>query len=268
MLDWWNDISLGAFDFLLGRLLAWSPDAALLVVAIGSGAILTLVRLFTTNQDLLRRAARDKKRLKELKRQARAQRDREAVKRYRATASMIAMKTAKYEPLPLLVAIVPIAMLATWCFARLQYHPPRPGEEVAVCLYTPISAAGEPAHVVPQDGLEADRWVQPVEPVDDQEPACGMATWKLKAAVAEPHRLTVRVKRDSFEHGLAVGGWTYSRPVIDHGSGFITELKMRPVKLFNLVPGIPWIHVPPWLVGYLIVVIPTVVLIRRVFRIR
>ena len=48
-------------------------------MAVGTAAIITLARLFTTNQDLLRRCDQDKKRLKELIREAKREKDQEAV---------------------------------------------------------------------------------------------------------------------------------------------------------------------------------------------
>src|SRR5688572_13113410 len=127
MLELWNRISLGVFDVLLGWSLRLPADVALILVALLSAAVLAGVRLFTTNQDLLRRAAADKKRLKELTWQAKARGDGEAVKRHRSVAGAVAVKQLKAEGLPLVASIVPIALLATWCFHRLAYVPPRAG---------------------------------------------------------------------------------------------------------------------------------------------
>ena len=64
MLEVWNTLVLVPFDLLLGRLRAMSPDAVLIVVAVGSAFVLTLVRKWTTDQDLLRRVADDRRRLR------------------------------------------------------------------------------------------------------------------------------------------------------------------------------------------------------------
>ena len=61
MLTWINDVILAFADPLLNWLLRLPSDVALLIVAVGTGAILTLARLMTTNQDLLRRCAQDKR---------------------------------------------------------------------------------------------------------------------------------------------------------------------------------------------------------------
>lgn len=268
MLDWWNRISLGLFDLLLGWLLGLPTDAALIVVAVGTAAILTFVRLFTTDQDLLARAAADRRRLKELIRDAKKRGDRDAVKRHRAVKAMIAMRTFPSEGKPLLASIVPIAMLATWAFARLAYDPPRAGEEVEVRLTTPISAAGEAAHVVPVEGLRADGWVKPVEAVTDCNPPHGLAAWRLRGAAADkPYRLIFRFRDESYSRDLLVGQRMYSDPIADHGGLVTTEVRLRPRKLFNIVPGIPAIAFDPWLVGYLVLVIPSAVIVKRVFRI-
>ena len=153
MLAWINNAVVALADPLFNWLLRLPTDVALVIVAVGTAAIITFSRLFTTNQDLLRRCDQDKKRLKELIRQAKRQKDKEAVKRYRTTRNMIGMMTMKEEGGPLLAAIVPIAILGTWCFQRLAFVPPRAGETVQVKAYFPVSAVGELAHVVPQEGL-------------------------------------------------------------------------------------------------------------------
>ena len=83
MLALMNAAILKVADFLLGWLLLVPADVALILVAVGTGAILTAARLFTTNQDLLRRCDADKKRLKQLRREAQLRKDRDALKRSR-----------------------------------------------------------------------------------------------------------------------------------------------------------------------------------------
>jgi hypothetical protein len=39
------------------------------------------------------------------------------------------------------------------------------------------------------------------------------------------------------------------------------------VKLFGVVPGIPALHIPPWLMAYLLLVVPSVFILKRVFKI-
>ncbi|MBE3070447.1 MAG: hypothetical protein IMZ66_09465 [Planctomycetes bacterium] len=268
MLAWWTWLSLAVFDALIGWVLALPWDVALVAVGLGSAAVLAVVRLFTTNQDFLRRAADDRKRLTFLIRKARRRRDTEAARRFRATRPMIALQTFRSEWRPLAVAVVPIAMLATWCLARLEFLPPRDGEPVEIVAYTPVSAAGQVMHLVPQDGLEADAWVRPVAAVTGDGPPHGMATWQVRGRAAEaPYRLAFRLKDRTVERDLLVGGRTYAQPVVDHGGQVVTELRMRPAKLLGIVPGIPALALPPWMMAYLVVVIPLVSAVKRVLRI-
>ena len=268
MPDPWTSASLAVFDTLAGWLLGLPSDVVVAAVAIGSAAFLVVVRVFTTDQDLLRRAAEDRKRLKVLIRAAKARGDTEAVRRHKATRPMIARRTLPSEGLPLVVSILPIAMLATWCLARLGFHPPEAGEAVEVVAYTPVSAAGHVMHIVPQDGLRADAWVRPVAAVTGGGPPHGMATWTVRGSAAEgPYRLTFRLKDRTVEHDLIIGGRTYAPPLVDHGGGVLTEVKMRPLELFGVVPGVAAIGFPPWLVAYLVIVVPLVFLLKRLLRV-
>lgn len=268
MLTWWNDTCLTICDFLLGWTLRLPADLTLVTVAILSAAVLIFIRPLTTDQDLLRRVADDKKRLRQLIHRAKLAGDRESVRRYRRTVSMVGLAAVKSEGLPLLAAILPIAVLATWCMFRLEFHPPRAGEPVALTVYVPVSAAGELVHAVPQDGLDSDGWVRRFEAVTDEGPPYAVATWQLEGpARGDPYAVTFRVRQDTFRHDLLVGQATYSTPLVDHGDQVLSEVRMKPRKLFGVVPGIPALLCPPWLVAYLIIVIPLVPLLKRVTRI-
>lgn len=271
-----NDALLVFLDPVFGWLLHLPTDAALFVVAIGTSAILTLVRLFTTNQDLLRRCAADKKRLKVLKKEAKLAGDKEALKRYRATGGVIAGKTMAAEGKPLLASIIPIALLATWCFARLGFYPPQPDEELELRAYFPVSSVGQLAHVVPAEGLEAtNSWVQRVveDPIrnPDGSVAAGLALWKFKAAGNEnPYKLQIRHAGETQEKELLVGQRIYAPNLAFYeNDSKITcaELKMREVKLFGFVPGIEALFCPPWIVAYLLIAIPFVYILKWIFRI-
>ena len=177
MLDWLNNAVLTITDPLLGWLLALDRSVALFIVAGASAAILTLVRLVTTNQDLLRRCNRDRKQLKRLIKEAKARKDKDALQRHKATMVLIAGKKIKSEGLPLLAALVPILLLATWCFSRLGYHPLRADEPIQLSAYFPVSSVGKMMHVVPVSGLRAeDGWVQEVAPATYQGQPHGRAT--------------------------------------------------------------------------------------------
>lgn len=271
MLDWWTPFCLKAMDFLVGGLLHLPSDLCLLLIAVGTATLMVLVRRVTTNQEFLRQAEADRKRQKQLVRQARRRKDKDAVKRHKSVRLLIAAKSMKYELLPLLVAILPIAMLATWALNRLGHHPPEPGEEIVAAAYLPVSAAGRTAFLRPADGValagQSDSWARRVEAVTGEGPAHGLATWRISAEQAVADRTLVFALKGTYEHPFRVGGPVAPPAVVNHESGVVTELRLHPVKLFGVVPGIPWIEFPPWLVAYLVVAVPCVPLLKRVFRI-
>ena len=88
-------------DYVLGWSLHLPHVAILALLAVCTAVVLTGVRKFTTNQDLLGRAKADKARLKVLMRAAKQAGDKEAVKRYRATNGEIGAVGMKAELLPL-----------------------------------------------------------------------------------------------------------------------------------------------------------------------
>ena len=183
---------------------------------------------------------------------------------------MIALKQLRQEGRPLIASLLPIILLATWALNRLEFHPLRPGEPFEFAAYFPISATGKIAYIAPCAGVTAQTgWIQEIVAVTDQGPAHGMANWGLTAeARAEPRRLQMRFDKRTFEHPFRVGSPTYEPPLRRHEERFLTtELKMRPVKLFGIVPGLPAIHFPAWLVAYLIIVIPVTFLLKKVLRI-
>ena len=69
------------------------------------------------------------------------------------------------------------------------------------------------------------------------------------------------------EKELLVGQPFYSPDVEFYGDGHpITsaQIDMKPVKFLGFVPGITWLLMPPWLVAYFLIAIPSVSLIKRV----
>jgi uncharacterized membrane protein (DUF106 family) len=275
MLEQLNSICVSLIDLLLGWLLYLPTDLSLLFVALISSAILVFLRLLVTDQDLLTRAANDRKRLTLLIKDARKKKDKAAAKRCAATRTLVRLATLKSELYALLAVIIPIAILATWCFARLAYHPPRENDPIEIVAYTPVSAIGKVMHIVPQDGLRCEQWIAEVVPdkagpagQELQESAAvnGIATWKITAAVSdEPHKLLLRYKDKTLEHSLLVGGRTYQQDIIKyHAPQWITQIDLKPVKLLGVVPGLPWLMLPPWVVAYLILVIPLSLFVKRI----
>jgi uncharacterized membrane protein (DUF106 family) len=269
MLERLNHWIVAVMDVLLGWLLRLPSDVQLIAVALGSAIVLTGVRIWTSNQDLLRRCRDDKARLNAHIREAKRRKDRTAVQRHRSTLGMIAMKQLRQEVRPLLASLLPIVLLATWAFNRLEFHPPPASEPVEFTAYFPISAAGKLAHIAPCEGVvAANGRLREIGAVADQGPAHAAATWQLVAATrTQPHRLRVRFDHRTLEHPLQVGARTYEPPVRTHEGGYTTEVKLKPVKLFGVVPGIPAILFPPWLTAYLLLVVPCVFILKRVFKI-
>ena len=261
-----HHLIVAMMDCLLGWLLRFPSDVQLIGIAILSAVVLTGVRFWTSNQDLLRRCRADKARLKTLIREAKTRRDKDAVTRHRTTLGMIALKQLRQEAGPLLASLIPIVLLATWALSRLEFHPLKIGQPVEFAAYFPISAVGKIAHIVPSDDLAAETgWIQEITAVTGQGPAHGTATWQLVSSAGPALRgLQVSFGGRTFEHFIHAGSQTYEAPVQTHGDHLLaTELKLRPVKLFGLVPGIPAIHFPAWLTGYLLLIIPLTFLLKK-----
>ena len=255
---------------MLGWLLRLPAAAAVTIMAVATALVLRGVRWFTTDQNLLHRAAADRRRLKECMREARQRGDRDAVARHKAVAAQVAFRTLGQEWKPLLVSLVPVAVLAVWCFSRLEFHPPAAGEPVEVALYTPVPAIGDLAHIVPADGVEAEGWVRLVAPDatgtdatgTNAPPANGIAAWTVRAASGS-HELTFRIGDVTLTREFRAGARTYAEPIRFHDGGFVTQLRMREARFLGIVPGIPQIGFAPWLVAYLLIVCAAFPLIRK-----
>jgi len=256
-------------DWPLGWLLALPRDVAIFLVAAVTSLLLTLVRKWTTNQDQLRRSKGDLRRLKALARQAKREKDKEALKRLRTTQAMVNAIRLKAEGLPLLVSLVPIVLLAVWAVERLDYLPPRLGRDLAVRAYYPLSSVGQLTHLVPPAGMEMRGDAIRVVEIDPDGEKNGLATWVLLPVAAESAELLIRHQGDTARHAVTVGGRAYSPPLAAHDGGKIlaTEVVLRQARFLGVVPGIPWIGFPPWLVAYLVIVIPLVPVLRWALRV-
>lgn len=240
MAELWERASLGVFDLLLGWAMRISPDAGLAALVALSAVVLALVRRWTTDQELLRRVAADKARLRERLREARG--NAAELRRLKEVRARVLMKAMGQEGGPFLWVLVPLAMLGTWAFARLEFLPPEPGAAVKLRAVLPRSAAGGVAHVVPVEGLSAEGgWVRPVEAAEIDGRPCGTAVWTLRGSGV----LTVRV-----------GSETYRVP---HDAGVaVVALELAPYRFLGVVP---------WLIAYVLLVIPAALLARRALRI-
>jgi type II secretory pathway pseudopilin PulG len=264
-MDW----LLNLLDYPLGWLLALPRDVAIVIVAAGTSLLLTLVRKATTNQDQLRRTRGDLRRLKQLVRQARRAKDKATVKRLKATQATVNGIRLKAEGKPLLVSIFPIILLAVWAVERLDYLPPRLGEPLTVRAYYPVSSVGQLTHLVPPPSLTLRASPIQLVELDPEGQQNGLASWVLEPATASSTELLVRHQGATVRHPVLVGRRIYAPPVANHEGGKIlaTEAVLRRAKFLGVVPGIAAIGFPPWLVAYLLIVIPLVPILRRALRV-
>jgi len=165
----------------------------------------------------------------------------------------------------------------------LAFVPPQTGETLSISACFPVSAVGEIAHIVPQPGVREvspevtggrARWIQPI--VEDRDPRTGapvgaVATWKVQAdASPDPYKIEIRYKTYSVQKELLVGQRVYLPDVTLYPAGqpvLSVRTEMRPVKFLGVVPGIPSLLMPPWLVAYFLIAIPSVSLVKKVARI-
>ncbi len=289
MLNAINNFIMMIADPLLGWLLYFPQDVALLLIALLTGLILTWVRLFTTDQQYLERCKKDKVRLKELMREAKQASDKKAMMRYRRTMGQIGMKGMAAEGMPLLASIIPIAILAVWAFSRIAYIAPQENESITMKMYFPLAEVGSYVHILPVDGVEAENgWIQkveddmtppgPVELDENGEPIVddsftvinGVAKWTFKPEMRDdPYKLVIRHGDRTFEKELIFDGTRYSEPFTPYGPLFeeVIEFKAKEYKLFGIIPGIPSIMLAPWMMGYLIIVLPLAFILKPVLRI-
>lgn len=266
MTEWFGRAAVTAGDLAFGWLLYLPSDAALALLALGSAILLVFVRKVTTDQDLLGRCAADKKRLRALLREAKAKTDREAITRLRATRSRVSILQLRAELRPLACLILPLAFLANWGWHRLEFHPPRPGERIELRATFPAAAIGDPVHLVPQEGLRATRgWIQPIARAERSRSSQGLARWTLEVgADAGTLPLVLRHHQRTFEWH-----WRFARtrfePLLKQISDGAVQLEivLRPVKLFGVMPGLGWLGLPSWLVGYLVLTLLFTALLKR-----
>jgi uncharacterized membrane protein (DUF106 family) len=301
MLETLNDFCTHVMDYVLGWSLSLLPrDLILLLVAILTSVILTGVRSFTTNQGMLKRMKEDKARLAQLIREAKARKDKEAVKRYKGTVQLIGVRSFKYEGLPLLASIVPIAMLAVWAFARLAYVAPVEGQKMRLAVDFPAYAHGDLVTLVPQDGMtvEGNTWVRQVQTVVTSYDALGRqpvalegnrpsqdfvpanverAVWVVSCRKsAKPYPLVFRFRDQNLDHELIVDGKTYYSPVGVWGEGdaFSLQEDLPEYKFLGFIPSLDFywkgqcvVPLDAWLLGYLVIVIPLALLLKPVMHI-
>jgi len=293
MFETFNLWVVHAADWIFGWMLFLPRDLALFSVALLTSASLTLVRKWTTDQDWLHQAAADEARLGQLRKEAMRRGDRDAVKRHKETVVLIKMRAMRFEGKPLLLALIPVAILATWAFSRLAYVPAHLNEPVEVRACVPRSDIGKLAHLVPVPGIEAvDGWIQPI--VEDQPAAIsglwdrtgvwigshmrqllhiqprpvktdGMAVWHVVIHDSLPHELRIRYSGRTYPAAFVAGTRYYETPDMLFPDAPLQAIRvaLKPMRLFDFVGGIDWILLPPWLTAYLLIAIPLVTMLRK-----
>ncbi|MFP4104591.1 MAG: hypothetical protein ACLFVU_00745 [Phycisphaerae bacterium] len=266
---------LNIADVVLGWLLVLPGALAAVGLAVLSAVAMVLLRWISTDQEYLGRCTRDKKRLKRLARDARRRKDKDAARRFKATRNLVQVKLLKAEGRPLLLSIPIIAFLGTWGYYRLEYKPPRENENVTLELSLPPSSVGSLVTLVPQEDLEAERWISRVA-TGKGEPAHGIARWTVRGRRADAdYRLEMRYREQTLEHPLRVGQPVYAEPVRQHDARFLlpqSALRMEPTRVLGFIPWFSPVTMvgaffPAWLVTYVLVVVPLVYLLKAVFKV-
>lgn len=291
MLEAFNTCLVNALDYVFGWMLLLPRDLSLFSVAILTSASLSLIRKWTTDQAWLARADADTKRLHALIREAKQAKDRDAVARYKATITRIKVKSMKFEGKPLLWALVPVALLATWAFSRLAFVPPPAGATLTVRAHLPKSYIGQTIHMAPEEGIESvNGWFQKVVEDKQTPPTTNLwdkcnrkvcaflkmlpqpeavAEWQIVSQDANPHTVKIRFSGRTYEKEVLAGRRQYAPALTLYPDAPVqaVELVMKPMKLFDYVGALDFLFLPPWLVAYLLIAIPFVTILRRVLRI-
>lgn len=266
-----NDIILRLMDALLGWTLSLPRDVTLLIVALITAGCIVAARRALTDQNMLRRAAADKRRLKEIIRDAKKRGDNEAVSRAKTVKQRLAMMAFRSEIKPLFAVIIPIILVTTWGFQRLNYLPVAAGETVEIAARFPLAEAGRIVHIVPVEGLETENgWAREII-IEDDEDTFGVARWRLSGAAGEsPYDMLIRHRGEAYRVGLKIGESTYEPPLVEFDSARIkqAETQLKTYRPFGVVPGLGDSGLPAWVIGYLLLAIPISSGLKRIFGVR
>ncbi|MEI6211124.1 MAG: hypothetical protein WCR06_05815 [bacterium] len=288
-----------AADWLFGWLLFLPRDLTLVGVAILMAAAWVVARKWTTDQEWLHRAVIDRRRLTQLRREARERGDTEAAERHHSVITQIRhLAYRRFAGRAFLAALLPAALLTIWGSDRLLYVPPRTREPVELRAILPHAAIGQMAHLAPEPGLGVtDGWIQRVVEHRPVAPSCawdrlgmwigrvfrtpgsraataaaeqpGMVIWHVVAHDTEPHLLQLRYAGRTYSIPYRAGKRQYEQPtrLFENAPLQSIEVVLTPRRLFNLVGGFDFLRLPPWLVVCLILVLPLIRLLRTIFRI-
>jgi uncharacterized membrane protein (DUF106 family) len=299
-----DKVSLQIMDPVLGWLLHLHRDVAMVMVASATAFVMVVVRKWVTDQNWLGRAHHDQARLDELVKIAKKAKDKEALARYKQTKNLIQMRSSKFELKPLLVVIVPVILLVTWCFGRFGFEPPRDGETVRVKLSVAKSDIGSLVHLAPVEGLSVKNgWVRTVEkdvvakpeaiwdqcnawlvdkvsrlfawmtrmpPADPDALLEGAAIWEVAGkSRTSPYPLNIVMDGRNYEAKLLVGQKRYSPELVLFSDGKVqsVSLLMRTRRPFGFIGALDWLLCPPWLVAYMLIAMPLFFLFKRILKV-
>ena len=260
-----TDWLVRAVDFPLGWLLAMPRDAGLLGFALLTATLMTVTRRAVTNQNLLHRCSADLRRLKQFMREARKAGDKKWLGRLRTTVGQIKGMQLAADLRVLVVVLLPVAILAVWASERFDYFPPRVGEELVVRASFPVSSIDRITHMVPPPDLELKSTAIQIIRSDLQTPPLGLAEWTVLPMDKGEYAITIRHQGETAVHPLLVGRTIYFAPQQQHPG---ERLMRSEVVLKRYLPlgfdlGSHWIGLPPWMIGYLVLTLVLVPVLKR-----
>ena len=259
-----TDWLVRAVDVPLGWLLSLPRDVALLLFAVGTALLMTLARRVVTNQDLLHRCSADMRQLKRLMGDARKAGDKPWLGRLRATVGQIKGMQLAADLRVLVVVLMPVAILAVWASERFDYIPPRVGEPLVVRAAFAVSSIDRVTHLVPSPDLEMTSTAIQVVQSDAQSPPRGIAEWTVRPTEAGEYPFTIRHQGESVVHNAVIGRSWYMPPRQQHSGERLTqtEIALQRYRPLGSSLGGEWTGLPPWMMGYLILTLVLVPLLK------
>ncbi len=265
-----SDWMLRTLDGLLGWLLLLPRDATLLVFAVLTALLMTLARRWVTNQDLLRRCAEDLRQLKQLNREAKQAGDKPKRQRLQNTLALVKRMQLVEDLKVLAVVLLPVAVLAMWAVERLDYLPPRVGEDVSLRVAFLASSVDEVTHLVPVSGVELRTPAIQVVQAGADVSSGGWAEWTARPLnAADELTLTIRHHGETITHCVAIGQPTYLSPQQFHSSERMakSEVRLTRYRPLGLDLRLESLGLPPWMLGYLALTLLLVPLAKRCLRV-
>ncbi len=256
-------------DIPLGWLLLLPRDAGLLVFAAGTALLMTLARRAVTNQNLLHRCSADLRRLKRFMREARKAGDKPWLGRLRTTASQIKGMQLTADLRLLVVVLFPVAFLAIWASERFDFFPPMVDEDLVVRAYFPASSIDRVTHMVPLPDLDLKSTAIQIVRSSLETPPRGIAEWTVRPAEAGEFTIAIRHQGETAIHRLLAGRAIYFAPQQLHAGARLmrTEIALKRYLPPGCELGSRWIGLPPWMIGYLILTLILVPVLKRLLRV-